>query len=340
MSSSSLKIKPSKPLAMGWIPYWNLRPMGQELKKLAGSEIEFHSGAPVLVNKMLTTGKVRLAPCSSVCILKHDSHHLAYPLGVASSGAVKSVYIGFSHSQMKLYEAIKKRHNDINEIFHKGMKVSGADIRKSADLIWGACSKLPALNVNAPEIIMTPASAASATLTRILYRLWFGEAPREITPKADHIEPSAVSMDEDQPLELLIGDEALIRRRSFAKVIDLGAAWTQLTGLPFVYAVWQNNGSLMSPYWGNMITEAAVRAQTKMHVDPISYMPDSPIPDVAGHTIDLADYWKRIHYKLGPAHFHGLTLFLALARNLNPMSVSDLAVTQLLKCQELAQPSL
>jgi predicted solute-binding protein len=338
MSSGTLKIKPSVPLPMGWIPYWNLRPLGMELKKLSGKEIEFHSGAPALVNKMLSDGKVRVAPCSSVCLLKNSTHQLAYPLGVASTGPVKSVYIGFHHSQLEIYKEIKKRHAEVADIFQRGIRASGSDIRKSADLIWNACAKLPTLDINTPEIIMTPASAASATLTRILYRLWFGEAPKEISPKADHLDYSAANFGDDQPIELLIGDEALIRRPSFAKIIDLGDAWTNLTNLPFVFAVWQSN-RIISPYWGTMISEAAIRAQTKMHVDALPYLPENNVTDVAGHPIDLGAYWKHIQYKLNAPHFHGLTLFLALARQLNPKSVDDQAVRQLLKCQELALPA-
>jgi len=340
MGTSPLKIRPSIPLDLGWIPYWNLRPMGIELKKLAGNDITFHSGSPALVNRMLSEGKVRVAACSSVCLLKNKTHQLAYPLGVSSTGPVKSVYIGFHHGQAELLETIKKRHKIISDIFQTTIKYCGHDIRKSADMIWNQCAKLPPLDIDTPEIIMTPASAASATFTRILMRLWFGEPAIEISPKADHLDSNSGSMSSSRPLELLIGDEALIRRKSFVSIIDLGDAWTTLSNLPFVFAVWQNAGKTMSPYWGKMIGEAASRAQTKMRVDPMPYYPENDPKDITGHAIDLGAYWKHINYKLGPSHFHGLTLFLALARNLNPAIIGETAMMQVLKCQELAQPSL
>src|SRR5207244_5985032 len=41
--------------------------------------------------------------------------------------------------------------------------------------------------------------------------------------------------------QLLIGDQAIHFRRQFAKqyqFLDLGAAWKNFSGLPFVYALW------------------------------------------------------------------------------------------------------
>ena len=45
------KIKPSLPLALGWIPYWNLLPLRHELERLVGPEVEFHRGHPAIVNQ-------------------------------------------------------------------------------------------------------------------------------------------------------------------------------------------------------------------------------------------------------------------------------------------------
>src|SRR5690606_19495079 len=119
-------------------------------------------------------------------------------------------------------------------------------------------------------------------------------------------------------LELLIGDEALIRRPSYAAVIDLSEAWLELTGLPFVFAVWQKSKGTLSPYWRECITEAAKLAQARMRVEPSVYLPDGEPGDILGHRIDLASYWKGISYHLGDAQMRGLLLFLCLARQLAP----------------------
>jgi chorismate dehydratase len=50
------------------------------------------------------------------------------------------------------------------------------------------------------------------------------------------------------PAVLLIGDKVVDqRRRGFAYQVDLGGAWRQLTGLPFVFAVWARRGSVTTP---------------------------------------------------------------------------------------------
>lgn len=327
-----LKIKPTIPLEMGWIPYWNLRPLESEIKRIAGKDIHFNRGAPSLVNKMLSEGKVSLAPCSSVCLVQNPKQQLAFPLGVASTGKVKSVYIGFHHGDGPLFEAISHRHKKLSKFAQKVLKELPNNPRKVAECLEKYAADLPSIDVEMPEIIMTPASAASVALTRILFKLWFGVPPKEIKPVPDH----SVSSDE-QPVELLIGDEALIRRRSFSRVIDLGEAWHSLTGLPFVYAVWQSTGRTLSPHWEHLIRRAAEKAQAKMHVDPSFYLPDVPPADVIGHQVDLGAYWKCIQYTLGPSHLQGLSLFLSLVRQMNPKAQSDAAFTQILRCQELAQ---
>src|SRR5690606_23978535 len=92
---SALKIKPVKPLHVGLIPYWNLRPLFEELRRAGNDDFVFHTGSPTLINKWLGQGRVSLAPCSSICLLKNNDLDLAFPLGVAARGPVQSVYLGF-----------------------------------------------------------------------------------------------------------------------------------------------------------------------------------------------------------------------------------------------------
>lgn len=43
---------------------------------------------------------------------------------------------------------------------------------------------------------------------------------------------------------LIIGDRALLKRNAYQYVFDLGMAWKEMTGLPFVFAVWLANKEL------------------------------------------------------------------------------------------------
>jgi chorismate dehydratase len=76
-------------------------------------------------------------------------------------------------------------------------------------------------------------SHTSVALARVLWR--------ELYERALTVEPLAAGQPPLDELEavLLIGDKVVSPKRgSFAYEVDLGGAWRQHTGLPFVFAVW------------------------------------------------------------------------------------------------------
>jgi len=76
-------------------------------------------------------------------------------------------------------------------------------------------------------------SHTSVALAAVLWRELFG-VDLEITPF-----DAASGITDAQDSVLLIGDKVIDPRRgSYAFEIDLGGAWRQHTGLPFVFAVW------------------------------------------------------------------------------------------------------
>jgi chorismate dehydratase len=84
-------------------------------------------------------------------------------------------------------------------------------------------------------IALDTSSRTSAVLTRILCARRFEIAPTFVTHG-----PDLPSMLAAADAALLIGDPALFanHRALDAEKIDLGDAWTTLTGLPFVWAFW------------------------------------------------------------------------------------------------------
>src|SRR4029079_6391515 len=62
----------------------------------------------------------------------------------------------------------------------------------------------------------------------------------DIDPEFDAVPPESAARIEGADAALLIGDPALFRDPGAAgfRKIDLGAEWTRLTGLPFVWAFW------------------------------------------------------------------------------------------------------
>jgi chorismate dehydratase len=82
------------------------------------------------------------------------------------------------------------------------------------------------------EVFCDPASLTSVNLLKVLL------AERGLKPAFVPLESYAAAAQKDYVL--LIGDRAIAFQRETHPhtIFDLGAAWLELTGLPFVYAVW------------------------------------------------------------------------------------------------------
>lgn len=84
----------------------------------------------------------------------------------------------------------------------------------------------------ATEIFCDTASLTSVNLLKVLL------AERGLQPEFKPLENYAAAQDKD--FVLLIGDRAIEFQRAPHphQIFDLGTAWTEMTNLPFVYAVW------------------------------------------------------------------------------------------------------
>ncbi len=76
-------------------------------------------------------------------------------------------------------------------------------------------------------------SRTSATLVRLLLRERYG-----LDPEYVHERPDPERMLGEADAALIIGDPALRVDRERYRIVDLAAEWNELTGLPFVFAVW------------------------------------------------------------------------------------------------------
>ncbi len=94
-------------------------------------------------------------------------------------------------------------------------------------------SRVPLATVR--RIGLDTSSRTSAGLTRVLCREAWG-----IDPVFEPVPPGVAAAVEGFDAALLIGDPALFLDHAAAGLtsIDLGAEWTRLTGLPFVWAFW------------------------------------------------------------------------------------------------------
>ncbi|HEY3934750.1 MAG TPA: menaquinone biosynthesis protein [Gemmatimonadales bacterium] len=100
-------------------------------------------------------------------------------------------------------------------------------------------SKRPVADLDGATVLRTASSRTSHLLLELLCRHRWKVSPRYATARA---EPNDLAALESLPHDavLVIGDAALHLRASgiYPVFEDLGLAWKEWTGLPFVFAVW------------------------------------------------------------------------------------------------------
>lgn len=100
-------------------------------------------------------------------------------------------------------------------------------------------SRKPVEQLQNATVLRTSSSRTSILLLELLVRHRWKVAPRYATVRA---EPSDLDALANYPHDavLVIGDSALLlaARKDYPVQVDLGTAWKEWTGLPFVFAVW------------------------------------------------------------------------------------------------------
>ena len=160
------------------------------------------------------------------------------------------------------------------------------------------------------EIFCDTASLTSVNLLRVLLAER-GMKP-EFKPLPDYA--SAAKLD----AVLLIGDPALdfLRAQTGHEIMDLGAEWLELTGLPFVYAVWALRRGVENSRLRRQLREAR-----DFGLDTL----DSIIQSRTEYDYEFRkDYlgW-HIHYHLGTDEKRGLAKFIELLRKHGQETVFD-----------------
>ncbi|MCW5943230.1 MAG: menaquinone biosynthesis protein [Fimbriimonadaceae bacterium] len=92
-------------------------------------------------------------------------------------------------------------------------------------------SKVPFERIE--TLALDQSSLTSNGLVRVLLAERFGVRP-EARPEAPDLEAMLAQYD----AALLIGDKGMLADEADLRVLDLGAAWNEWTGLPFVWALW------------------------------------------------------------------------------------------------------
>ncbi|HET9065839.1 MAG TPA: menaquinone biosynthesis protein [Gemmatimonadales bacterium] len=169
-------------------------------------------------------------------------------------------------------------------------------------------SMIPVDALDGRTVLRTASSRTSVLLLELLCRHVWQVSPRFATVRAEATDLDALpGLPHDAVL--VIGDAALHlqRRGTYPVQVDLGAAWKEWTGLPFVFAVWAarrdvdrveamalHDRLLASRAWGIEhldLLAAEAAAQTDMPVQMVR------------------EYLGQLDYRLTPAHQLGLTSF-------------------------------
>jgi chorismate dehydratase len=154
------------------------------------------------------------------------------------------------------------------------------------------------------RIGLDTSSRTSAGLTRVLCR----EAWR-IDPSFVNVPPEAAATVEGFDAALLIGDPALFLDHGTAGLtkIDLGAEWTRLTGLPFVWAFWAGRPGAIDAT--GVAALQAARDEGLRDSDAIAEAYCGP--DRA--SVCRAYLRDNIRYRLGDREIQGLRRYYELA---------------------------
>src|SRR6476620_8881806 len=188
-------------MRVGRIPYINCYPVyGAVDRHVVSLDAELVDGVPTALNHAMAAGTLDVSVISAVEYARDAARYLLLPdLAISCDGPVRSVML---------------------------------------------FSRVPAANLSGRRVPVTRSSMTSVVLLELLFEhVW--EARPMFVPADAEIADLARAEQPEHDARLIIGDAALLLSsgasalaREYPYAYDLGAAWKQWTGLPFVFAVW------------------------------------------------------------------------------------------------------
>lgn len=145
-------------------------------------------------------------------------------------------------------------------------------------------------------IILDYQSRTSVALVQILMREYWKLKPKFIDGGVDFR-----SEIKGTTAAVVIGDRALEQRKRSSYIYDLGTAWQEFTGLPFVFAAWVSNKPVSEDFIGKFNQANALGFKNLPQIVEKYSMPD----------IDLMRYYTQfIKFELNIAMHESIALFL------------------------------
>jgi chorismate dehydratase len=260
------------PIRLGAVSYLNARPLVFRLDRSPRFSVRYD--VPAECARLLHAGEIDVGLVPTIEYLRGDAYRIAPDLAIASNGPVASVAL-FATRPI-------------------------ADVR---------------------SIAMDASSRTSAALVRVLCSRLF-----RIKPAIDVRPPDLNAMLEHADAALIIGDKALLTDAAKVRVksqgqaedsgprppvekIDLGEAWTRLTGLPFVWAFWAGRQGMLGGEDVRTLQETRDAGVEQEDAIARDYFHDQPVYQAIG-----ARYLRdNIKYHLGGDERAGLEAFFRYA---------------------------
>ncbi|MGH7561097.1 MAG: menaquinone biosynthetic enzyme MqnA/MqnD family protein [Gemmatimonadales bacterium] len=169
-------------------------------------------------------------------------------------------------------------------------------------------SRRPVHELDGATVLRSASSRTSVLLLELLCRHRWRVRPRFATVRAESSDLEALSGFPHEAV-LVIGDAALVlaARGEYPYVVDLGAAWKDWTGLPFVFAVWAARRE-RSPEGIARVHDAldASRRWGLAHLDELA---DQAAAATGIERRRCREYLGDLDYALSYRHLAGLTDF-------------------------------
>jgi len=180
--------------------------------------------------------------------------------------------------------------------FAEGCSISSLGKAESVRLF----SKVPIAQIK--KLALDTSSLTSVHLAQVLLRERY-----RIQPTTANMRPDLETMLDVCDACVLIGDKGMVADGTGLAVLDLGQEWTELTGLPFVWALWVGRDDL-SEDLVRILNEARAWGQSNL---------DEIVPDAMARSGWDEETVRRylgqtMNYDLSERHLEGLRMFQSL----------------------------
>jgi chorismate dehydratase len=156
------------------------------------------------------------------------------------------------------------------------------------------------------KVLLDYQSRTSVQMARILIKKYWKCEP-EFIPAGEDFHRQI----RGKTAAVMIGDRALAQRKKSTYIYDLGEAWKNYTGLPFVYAAWISKEKLDDSFLSKF-SDANKMGLLQLE-KVISQLPQE--------SFDLHDYYtKYVSYEFDEEKKKGLNLFLSELKIINQLS--------------------